>query len=58
MGNIPPKIYIAAGTWNLDIADGKVKNLFANFTQVTTAGINPHTHTITNYKPNNSSSSR
>ena len=46
-------MYLAAGTWNIDVVDGKVKNLLANFTEVTTTGINPHTHTITNYKPTN-----
>jgi hypothetical protein len=54
-GNISPRIYLAAGTWNIDVVDGKVKTLLANFTQITTTGINPHTHTITNYKPGNSS---
>jgi hypothetical protein len=53
-GNISPRMYLAAGTWNIDVVDGKVKNLLANFTEVTTTGINPHTHTITNYKPANS----
>jgi hypothetical protein len=57
VGNISPRVYLAAGTWNLDVINGKVKDLIANFTQVTTTGINPHTHTITNYKPGNSSNS-
>ena len=52
-GNISPRIYIADGNWHLDILNGKVKDLFANFTQVTTTGINPHTHTITNYSQGN-----
>ncbi len=54
-GNMSPRMYLAAGTWHLDVIDGKVKDLFANFTQVTTTGINPHTHTITNYRQDNSS---
>ena len=52
-GNISPRVYLADGNWYLDLIDGKVKNLFANFTQVTTTGINPHTHTIINYRQGN-----
>jgi hypothetical protein len=52
-GNISPKMYLADGVWYLDIVNGKVKDLFANFNQVTTTGTNPHTHTITNYRQGN-----
>jgi len=52
-GNISPKMYLSDGNWHVDILNGKVKDLFANFTQVTTTGTNPHTHTITNYRQGN-----
>jgi hypothetical protein len=50
-----PKIYIADGDWKVDVINGKVQNLIANFTEVLNTGNNPHTHTITNFRGINNS---
>ncbi len=48
--DIPSRIYVLGGDWNLDVINGTIKNFTTNIVMVTFDGNNMHTHSIPNLR--------